>query len=467
MTRMPHGQCTLPPDESGRVLDHLAGLEQLIPPETVRQALATTGRTDQRRCKLTHEVVCWVVLAMGILTELPIRQVFKHARRLRVGEKTPHRSSLCVARQRLGIAPVRQVFEQVVHPLARPATPGAFYPAFRLLGLDGTFSDVPASDVKAAIFARPSAGPRGAGAFPQIRKLSLVELGTHVEFAFVVRSIAHGEQSMVGGLLRHLTDEMLLLWDRNFFSYDLWKAVTSRDVKILARVRSGLILNPIRNLADGSYLAKIYPSCYDRQIDRDGIVVRVIRYTLDDPQRVGHGEVHTLITNLFDEDLYPAKELIMLYHERWEQELVYDEQKTHQDPPRVTKPAHLRSETPAGVIQEVYALSLGHFVTRALMFEAAATVGLDTDRLSFLGCFQILKCRLPECDSSTPRTFEEWYRGLLWEMQRERTDDEVRRNRINPRVVKQKMSRFKKKRPEHRRVPPLKKTFAETVVMLR
>jgi Insertion element 4 transposase N-terminal/Transposase DDE domain len=464
---MPHGECTLPPDESGRILDRLAGLEQLIPPETIRQALAATGRTNSRRCTLTHEVVCWVVLAMGILTELPIRQVFKHARRLRVGEATPHRSSLCVARRRLGIGPVRHVFEQIVHPLARPDTPGAFYRGLRLVGLDGTVYDVPDSEANAAAFARPSAGPRGEGAFPQIRKLSLVELGTHVELDFVVRSIAHGEQSMVGGLLRHLTEEMLLLWDRNFFSYSLWDEVTSRGVKILARVKSNLILRPIRNLADGSYLAKIYRTPEDRRNDRDGIVVRVIRYTLDDPQRVGHGVVHTLITNLFDEDLYPAKELIMLYHERWEQELVYDEQKTHQDPPRVTKPAHLRSETPAGVIQEVYALSLGHFVTRALMFEAAATVGLDTDRLSFLGCFQILKCRLPECDSSTPRRFEEWYRGLLWEMQGERTDDEVRRNRINPRVVKRKMSKFKKKRPEHRRVPPLKKTFAETVVMLR
>ena len=157
-----------------------------------------------------------------------------------------------------------------------------------------------------------------------------------------------------------------------------------------------MILEPIRDLADGSYLAKIYPTPEDRRKDRQGIVVRVIRYTLDDPQRVGHGEVHTLITNLFDEDLDPAEGLIMLYHERWEQELVYDEQKTHQDPPRATKPAHLRSETPAGVIQEVYALALGHFVTRALMFEAATTVGLDTDRLSFLGCLQILKCRLPD-----------------------------------------------------------------------
>ena len=53
---------------------------------------------------------------------------------------------------------------------------------------------------------------------------------------------------------------MLLLWDRGFFSYRLWKAVTARGVKILARVTSRLILKPIRDLADGSYLAKIYRS---------------------------------------------------------------------------------------------------------------------------------------------------------------------------------------------------------------
>jgi hypothetical protein len=462
---MPLGHCTLSPDESGRILDRLAGLEQVIPPEAVRQALAATARTNPRRCTLTHEVVCWVVLAMGILTELPIRQVFKHARRLRVGETTPHRSSLCVARRRLGIAPVRHLFEQIVHPLARPETQGAFYRGFRLVGFDGTVFDVPDSDANAAAFSRPSAGPRGAGAFPQIRKLSLVELGTHVELAFVARSGTHGEPSMVGGLLRHLTAEMLLLEDRGFFGYDHWNEVTSRGVKVLARVKSGLILEPTRTLADGSYLAKIYRTPSDRRQDREGIVVRVIRYRLDDPQRVGHGEVHTLITNLFDEDLYPAKELIILYHERWEQELVYDEQKTHQDPRRATKPAHLRSETPAGVIQEVYGLALGHFVARALMFEAAATVGLDPDRLSFLGCFQILKCRLPECNSATPEAFAAWYRGLLWEMQGERTDP--RRNRTNPRVIKRKMSKWKKKRPEHRRPQPMKKTFAEAVVMLR
>ena len=110
-------------------------------------------------------------------------------------------------------------------------------------------------------------------------------------------------------------------------------------------------------------------------------------------------------------------------------------------------------------------MSLGHFVIRSLMFEAAATAGLDPDRLSFVGCFQVLKCRLPECDSTTPGSFEAWYRGVLWEMQGERT--EPRRNRINPRVIKKQESKWRKKRPQHRGLPPLKKTFLETVVMIR
>lgn len=129
------GRSVLTPDESGRILDRLAGLEHVISPESVRQALSVTGRCSQRACTLTHEVTLWIVLAMGILTDLPIRQVFKYARRLRVGEDSPHRSSLCVARQRLGVAPVRELFHTTVRPLAKEDTPGAFYRGYRLVAI--------------------------------------------------------------------------------------------------------------------------------------------------------------------------------------------------------------------------------------------------------------------------------------------------------------------------------------------
>ena len=199
--------------------------------------------------------------------------------------------------------------------------------------------------------------------------------------------------------------------------------------------------------------------------------MRVLKYTLDDPQRVGHHQEHTLLTTLLDAHEHPAQELILLYHERWEEELTFDEQKTHQDPPRPGKPTSLRSETPQGVVQEVYALSLGHYVTRALMVEAAQTENLDPDRLSFVGCLRILRCRLPECDSRAPQTWQAWYAAVLWEMAGERVDVQQttagprRRNRSNPRVVKRKMSKWKKTRPQHRQLPPLQKTFAQTIVM--
>lgn len=451
------------PHELNQVdLDRLAGLQHFIGPEPLQQVLHETGRTNRRHCQLTHEVMLWVVLAMGLLAHLPLREVFRHAVRLLPGRRLFGRAALCRARQRLGVAPVRRLFARLVRPLAHPQRPGGYYRGLHLVGIDGSVYDVPDSEANARLFGRPCGG-RGDGAFPQVRKLSLVELGSHAELALVLKPCRCSEQAMVPGLLRHLQPGMLLLCDRNFFSYTLWQQLQDRDVEVLFRIKKRQVLRPLQELPDGSYLAKIYPNSYARQMDRDGIEVRVIRYTLDDPQRVGHGEVHTLLTTLLDATEYPATELILLYHERWEQELVYDEQKTHQAPRCAGKEAQVRSETPAGVVQEMYALSLGHYVTRALMVEAAAAVELDPDRLSFVGCLRILRLRLPECGSDSPQAFQRWFAALLWEMGQEQLPP--RRNRVNPRVVKRKMSKFPKKRKQHRRIPPLKKKFVDTVVI--
>src|ERR1700728_4075154 len=177
MTRQ--GCCSEPTRTASFILDRLEGLSKIIPPEVLEQALLDTDRNKQRSCRLSHRVTLWVVLAMGVLTHLPIRQVFKHARRMRANETTPSRSNLCEARQRLGVAPVRRVFDLVVRPLAVPETPGAFYKGLRAMGIDGTVLDAPDTPANNERFGR-SSGSRGEGAFPQVRKVSLVELGTHV-----------------------------------------------------------------------------------------------------------------------------------------------------------------------------------------------------------------------------------------------------------------------------------------------
>jgi len=233
---------------------------------------------------------------------------------------------------------------------------------------------------------------------------------------------------------------------------------------LLLRLSATTKLPVLRALPDGSYLSKVYPTCWARKTDQGGTWVRVIRYTHDDPRRVNCGKEHRLLTTLLDDGKYPARELICLYHERWEAELVFDEQKTHQAPIQAGKEAQLRSETPMGVVQELYALALGHYLTRAFMAEAASRAEADPDRLSFMGCLRVLRMRLAEYPAVPPQKRAAWYEALLAEMARERT--EPRRNRVNPRVVKRKMSKFLKKRPQHRGVPPLTQTFAESIVML-
>lgn len=456
------GRCTLPADDAGRVMDRLAGLEQIIPATLQRQVLMQTGRVNLRACQLTHEIMLWVVLAMGLFTDVSIRHVFKLSRRARANEETPARSSLCEARQRLGVEPLLELHRRVVRPLATPDTPGAFYRGRRWVAFDGTTYDAPDTPANRAAFERAQGG-RGPGAFPQVRKMSLVELSTHVELAIAVGGWQDDERTLAQRLLEQIPADALLVLDRGFYSYNLWKSLAQRGIALLMRVKSQMVFQPIRRLSDGSFLAKVYRWSDDRRYDRRGIVVRVIEYTLDEPKRVGHGQRHRLITSLLNEAACPALELVCGYHERWEIELTFDEQKTHQDPVRASKPAHLRSETPQGVHQEVWALSLAHFVTRALMFAAAQPKQIDPDRLSFTGCLRILRARLPELVQATPIGIEEWLRRLLWEMQNEQI--EPRRNRVNPRVVKRKMSKFAKKRLEHRRPPPITKTFAESVVI--
>ena len=452
--------------QAGRLLDRLLLLQQFIPADEVLQVLREAGCIDQRRCTLTFEVTCWLVLAMGVLTDLPLRAVFKAATTLHHLAFTPARSSLCEARQRLGAAPLRRLFYRVARPLAKPATPGAFFRGLRLMAIDGTVLSVPDSEANARAFGRASAGPRGLAAFPQVRKVSLVEVGTHAEVAFVVRPVnaKGGEPGVVPALLRHVGAGMLLLLDAGFYGFHLWQRAVATRAGVLLRLSGTLKLPVLRRLPDGSYLSKVYAGGYAREKDRDGLWVRVIRYTHDDPGRVNCGKEHRLLTTLLDAEQYPARELIVTYHERWEIELTYDEQKTHQAPVVPGKEAQVRSETPAGVVQELHALSLGHYLTRAFMSEAAAAEGLDPDRLSFVGCLRVLRNRMPEFAAVPECERTPWYRKLLAEMANERT--EPRRNRVNPRVVKVKMSKFKKKRAEHRNVRPLTQSFEQSILLL-
>lgn len=439
--------------------ERVKALKRIVPIRAIRTVLRGRGRgRGGRPCRrLPRWFVVWFVIAMGWYSRDNYCQVFRWLQRRKAAAGTPGRSTLCEARHSIGPSPLRLLAEQVIQLQGRPETPHTFHAGMRLMAIDGFVMNVPDTEANECAFGRPGGG-RAAGAFPQVRVLSLCEAGTHVLWRSLIKPHTRGEVPMAAYLLRFLEENMLLLWDRNFLSYESVQQVLDRKSHLLARVKSHMVFRPIERFPDGSFRAKLYRSSWERSQDRNGILVRIIEYTFDDPGRPGAGEKHRLLTTLLEAREHPAKRLIVLYHERWEEELTFDELKTHQ----CERPV-LRSQTPAGVVQEIYGLLLSHFVVRKLMSEAAATIQAAPRRLSFIDTLKILRCRLPECPR-TPRGLEKWYDNLIAEIAEQVLPP--RRNRINPRVIKRKMSRWPKKREKHRCYPQPRKTLRRSLVLL-
>ena len=379
-----------------RLSDHisLGVLAQAVPPDRVRQVLAETGRASERERDLPAHVMVYDAIALALYRGSSTREVLRclleglrwlwGAEAVRVAGK----SGISQARTRLGEAPLRRLSEQVVRPIATPATKGAWYRAWRLVSLDGSCLDVADTAANGAAFGRPGAS-RGASAFPQIRFVALVENGTHVLFGARLGGFGEGETTLAHDALPALRPGMLCLADRQFFGHALWQEAAATGADLLWRVKRNVRLPREARLADGSYLTTIYPSERDRRHRAEGVRVRAIEYRLEG---VADAEpLYRLVTTILEPAQAPAADLAALSHERWEIEGALAELKTHLRGARVV----LRSKTPELARQEFWGLLLAHFAVRGLMHEAALRADEDPDRLSFLHAVRVVRRRLP------------------------------------------------------------------------
>lgn len=386
-----------------RITDYisLGVLAKAFPPETVRAVLAATGTTSQRQRDLPAHVVVYYVIALALYMQSSTREVLRcllegvqWLRGPSAPVKVAGKSGISKARTRVGWQPLQQLHDHLVHPIAVPETPGAWYRRWRLVSLDGSTLDVADEAGTAQAFGRPTAS-RGTSAFPQLRFVALVENGTHVLFGTRCGPYAMGETTLAAAVLAGLRPGMLCLADRLFFGYALWTQAAATGADLLWRGKQNLRLPCEQRLPDGSYLSRIYPSEQDRRHGRQGVVVRVIEYTLDGVP--GAEPVYRLLTTILD-PAAPAADLAALYHERWEIETAFDELKTHLRGARIV----LRSKTPNLVTQEFYGLLLAHFAIRGLMHEAALHAGEDPDHLSFLHAVRVIRRTLPRFAALPP-----------------------------------------------------------------
>jgi hypothetical protein len=394
----------------GRVLARagLGVLSWVIPAGLVDEAVGDGLAWEMRLRSLPSRLGVYFVLACALLSAKPyphvIRQVTGGLERAleAAGWAVPATTALTAVRRRVGERPLESVFRRLCSALSPGRAPWSHLGGLLVVAVDGTTVGVADTPENAAAFGRPgTAGGKPAG--PAMRLAVLLACGTRGLLGAAsgpVRGKGTGEQALAGQLLGHLGKGMLVLADRNFYSWALWHAAAATGADLLWRVKGSMDLTVLRKLPDGSALAHVNdPAAVHDRNRRNGqrrrrgstlppetgplpgMRVRVIEFTVTvttDDGRTRTGR-YRLITTLLDWRAFPAAALAACYARRWAIETGFRELKT-------ILRGHdrlLRGRTPDLARQELWAYLAIYQAIRVLITRAAARDGLDPARISF------------------------------------------------------------------------------------
>lgn len=278
------------------------------------------------------------------------------------------------------------------------------------MAIDGSSFDVADTPENVEYFGRMGSGPK-ASAFPKLQITALVECGSHSCVGAVFGPCRSGERTLAVDLAEVVEQNMLVLADSGFYSWELFGRFAATGADLAWRIGASVSVGQVRRLADGSYLALIYRSGLSADRRRRLVeqaragsevpadvarLVRVVEYTV--PDRNPDGELIVMITTILDPADVSALDLAAAYHDRWEEESVLDEIKTDLR----GKAEVLRSKTPELVEQQMWGLLLAHYAIRALICDAADEAGYDPDRLSFIRGLRVVRRQVTDQAAISP-----------------------------------------------------------------
>jgi Insertion element 4 transposase N-terminal/Transposase DDE domain len=425
---------------------HIGELTQIVPFEMVDAVLAETGAAQRRVRALPSRVVVYLLLAATLFADLGYSLVWARMTAGLDGLATvvPTPAALAQARRRVGVAPLRALFDLLRGPAAGLSVKGVRWRGRLVCAIDGTILGCPDTRANLAVYQRGGGG-RGATGYPLVRVLALVACGTRTLLDATFGTDRVGETRYAHHLLGGLHHGMIVLADRNFAARDWLGAVADTGADLLVRVKIGRNLPACRRLPDRSYISRI-----------GRVEVRVVTATLTVATDTGRrSEVYRLVTTVCDPDC-PAEEIVALYHQRWEIETAYFELKSTILGGRV-----LRARTPPGVQQEIYALLVTYQALRIAISDAVLTrPDVDPDRASFSIALNAARDQLIAAQGVltdiTPNTMID----LAGELGRQVLDHlmPARRFRTNPRVVKRAISVYAANTARGRIRAPSRKT---------
>lgn len=411
---------------------HLGELTAQVPFEMVDAVVAQARGVQRRVRRLPARVVVYLLMAGALFEGLGWSQVWA---RLTAGladvGPAPSRSSICAAMRRVGVGPVRALFDLLKGPAASMSR-AARFAGLLVVAIDGTVLSVADSVENLKVYSKRSGGPNGDAGYPGMRLVALVACGTRTVIDAVFGPTSTGETTYAARLVGALRPGKLLLGDRSFPATDLMAAVAATGAHFLMRVKTGnrsVRLPIIGRYADGSYESRL-----------GALRVRVIDATITISTTTGaQTGLYRLITTLTDPRSHTAPALLRLYHQRWEIETAYCELKSTILGGRV-----LRGRTPQAVEQETWALLTTYQVLRTAMTDATNTNReADPDRASFTIALHTARDQLIQAAGTIAQTTIDLVGKIGTAVLAALLP--TRQPRTRPRVVKRAISKYRAK----------------------
>jgi Insertion element 4 transposase N-terminal/Transposase DDE domain len=438
----------------------LAPFDTLLQP-LIEETLAEQGKNRWRRgTLLIPGLLIWLVLALTLRRDLNYDQTLNWmvagfrwlADVLPAQAKLVSDGAISHARVKLGVEVFRVLWTKLVasfQPL-----PADFHGLISVI-FDGSTGTMPDTEANRATFGKPSART-GAAAFPQVRLMGLLAVAQRrlVDIAFApYTGKGTGERALLRTLLaRWACKGLLFLMDAGLYAFDVLWDITQKGGEVILKVPAHVKFKRTQRLPDSSWLAELTGKLLDPAVPPTSqgrrhwktvtLTVRVMRI------EIPGFRPFWLMTTLLDPAI-TAREIALHYHRRWDIEIAYDEIKTHQCVTlRGQAPTTFRSKLPDLVKQEIYALAITYNLVRTLISQAAEH-SQDPTAISFLDALQHILEAAPLL-TAAPSERREQKRQYLLTLLADCQIDRPRRPRLNPRVVRVKMSKWGRKTNAHK-----------------
>ena len=412
-----------------------------IKAEWVRETLHECGRDSIRQRLLPASFLVWFVILLGLFRRISYANLMGKLNgswwtKQHWPNNAPSTTAITYARDRLGIEPMKKLHERCAREWSASGS-GLVFDERRVFAFEGSTYKTPDTVENARAFARPGAS-RGRAAYPQMRAVTLTDVGTRIRQAERHGPYRNSEIGLARQLLPDIPLRSLILLDRNFLAYDFLWDLLRYGSEFLRRLPLNIKPRLIRRLGGSDAIVEVdIPRNYRKKRPDmpKSWILRMISYCPEDCS-----ETIRLFTTLVDPHL-PKEQLATLYHDRWEEETATDEFKTHLcGCATVNRAVVFRSHTPDRVEQEWYGLLIAHNAVRKTMASAASMVASSPRRLSFTAAVERLREATYEMMRLPPQRLPQRYQVLLQSIAGAIVP--VRRGRRNPRCVKIKMSKY-------------------------